>query len=288
MVYYNSVIQYINSFINKNFIFFIDHESYEYIKNEITLWDTCVIQILNYEELYYYQKYYNALMNVDNINCTSIDYDRTNCNERDNVMKSIIIWLSKVELFILAKEICDKKFKHIEYFVYIDAGMFRGFEFKGDRFRFIREFYENNYRINVFNDIVVNYSHESINFNKHVNSDSNFLNHGEHEVACGHLLFSKNIVNTIFDLFEKHFCILLASNIVTTEQRIMSLVFYELYSIRPNIFTFKRDNTGCTCKINFHMDDTNEENDKEEIVDTTSTENFQVYKRRHKRKYYIN
>lgn len=64
--YYNSIIKFINEFKNRNYFlfFYADSLTYKYIKNNIELWNKCFIFELNYEDLYFYKKFYNNIINL--------------------------------------------------------------------------------------------------------------------------------------------------------------------------------------------------------------------------------
>lgn len=222
--YYESISKFFIEFKNINcyLFFYADSLTYKYIKNNLELWDKCFIIELNYEDLYFYKKFYNNIINLqyNHNNCTGLLYDNNDNFSYENIIKTLIIWHSKIELFILTKlTIIDKNLK-LTHLLYLDSGLF-----KNDRYKYIKEFHENNFFIKTYNDIVINYTEEAINMKIEILPTSKLLTSGAYEVAAGHLLFNINLIEKIFDLYELYFESLISLNILTTEQRVFTLVF---------------------------------------------------------------
>jgi hypothetical protein len=248
--YYNSIIKFINEFKNRNYFlfFYADSLTYKYIKT-IELWNKCFIFELNYEDLYFYKKFYNNIINLqyNHYNCTGLLYDNNDNFSYENIIKTLIIWHSKIELFILTNKIIIDKGLKLTHLLYLDSGVFRN-----DRYKFIKEFHENNFLLKTYNDININYTEEAINMKIEILPTSKLLTSGAYEVAAGHLLFNINVIKKIFDLYEFYFESLLSLNILTTEQRVFTLVFRKLYLINASLFTFKRNIFGCSYTIDLH------------------------------------
>ena len=246
--YYDSIVKMFSFFKNKPFIFLTDQKTYDIIHSKLILWDTCKIILLNLEDSATYKKYFNTFYNVIDNNYISDRLLYKTDIEKNNVVSTLIIWHFKIELF----DICNKTIKemniNVQHICYLDAGIFRPC-----RIQFIQDFIDNNFKIADVNDIVCNHTIEQIKNNIDFNK---LIKNGVNEIALGHIIINKDIIETISNNYYQILDNLLTNNIVTTEQRVITLVIRDYYKIHPTKITFKQNkqsNYSITYTVAFHL-----------------------------------
>tara|TARA_X000000950_G_C13899218_1_gene654245 strand:+ start:597 stop:1469 length:873 start_codon:yes stop_codon:yes gene_type:complete len=259
--YYNSIIQHIKKFIenNKMLLLFLDSSTNKQILNimNIEIPNNIIILNLEYEETYMYKTYYNKfkeqILNNEIIlapfyNCKQdLEKDSSLTTEEritrhTNLLKTLLIWNTKFELFNKAKNyILDNNldFSHI---CYLDVGIWRT-----DRIRFIKYFHEANFNIHTLNKININFDPKL--FNLPINY-KNLLYKGHYEVAANHICLSILIIDDFFEKFKKTFVdINNKYKFITTEQRYLRLILPQ-YNVKD--ITCYRNQKNCSYTIDFH------------------------------------
>ena len=241
--YEKSVLTLIKKFYNKPFIFVTEQKIYDKIKDKITNYETLKIIIIDFTETNTYKKYFDRYNNLANKNAALLNNISAGGRLSNNNIRCLIIWHYKFELILLAKTM--PSYSHV---CYIDAGICRdSAEFS--RIRYSKGFCDSNFFIKDRNDIIINSVKKDLELKDNV---ERLLLYGEYEIACNHLCFSINYLDELNLAYFKKLEDIADLGIITSEQRIFTLVMRDKYKLNPNVFTLKRI-INCSYTIQFHM-----------------------------------
>lgn len=264
--YYDSIVLHIRKFIenNKTLLLFLDSSTNKQILNmmDIEIPDNIIILNLEYDETYMYKTYYNKfrqqiLNNEINLapfyNC-KLDLEKDSsltAEERiarhTNLLKTLLIWNTKFELFNKAKNYIIDNNLYFSHICYLDVGMWRP-----ERIRFIKCFHEANFNIHTLNKININCDPKI--FNLRINYED-LLYKGSYEVAAGHICLSISIIDDFFEKFKQTFMSIYNEyKLITTEQRYLRLILcnYNARDITCYRNQSLNNNCGCSYTIDFH------------------------------------
>lgn len=258
--YYESIVVGIRKFVEKSktLLLWLDGTTKERVLNmiDIEIPSNIIILDLNYEDTYMYKTHYHKFQQQILDNEITLAPWRSKCDleiessltneerisRHTDLLKTLLIWNTKFELFRRAKEyILDNNldFSHI---CYLDIGAWRP-----DRIRYMKHFYEASFNIHTLNKINVNFDPRL--WGKPINYEA-LLYDGAWEVGANHLCLSISIADDFFEEFERTFASVdNAYKLITSEQRYLRLMLSK-YNVED--ITCTQNHDGCTYTIDFH------------------------------------
>jgi len=231
-IYIDSIVTMFTKFYGKPFLFVTEQLTYDKFISKIQQWDTCNIVIIDFKNSTTYKQYYDICNTYSQLD-KNIHVKQTYC---DNIYFMVIHYY-KFEMLQLAKNYS------YPYVCYIDSGIFRD-----NRIHFIKNFMDAGFNVNGRNDIMVNYTTSQMEMDIDIDD---LLKYGSHEIACGHMFFSTRYIDELGQKYFEKLDELLNQQIITTEQRIFTLVVREKYKTNPTMFTFKK--VCSTYEVCFHV-----------------------------------